>query len=276
MTTTASTDDLDDPTRFFRYDDHPLAKLYRKRVRQDRDLVVLITDSDNDRGTGKTTEAVRLAHGMDLTENGLTTDKAALNPHPLIEAYTEKPRGSGLVLDESEVGIDKYQASSAVNRAIRELVSTGRVEQKYLVLNAPADHLVDRDLKTLVDVWMLVEQRGFANVYRMGWSPHQGHELTHGYGSVEWEPIPKHSPMHDVYQYLNEKKQARLRGDDGEDFVRRSEVSEMVENAKEEARTETRNELIRGFAELEELTHGVVAEATGLSRSRISQIVNEH
>jgi len=276
MTTTASTDDLDDPTRFFRHDDHPLAKLYRKRVRQDRDLVVLITDSDNDRGTGKTTEAVRLAHGMDLTENGLTTDKAALNPHPLIEAYTEKPRGSGLVLDESEVGIDKYQASSAVNRAIRELVSTGRVEQKYLVLNAPADHLVDRDLKTLVDVWMLVEQRGFANVYRMGWSPHQGHELTHGYGSVEWDPIPKHSPMHDVYQYLNEKKQARLRGDDGEDFVRRSEVSEMVENAKEEARTETRNELIRGFAELEELTHGEVAEATGLSRSRISQIVNEH
>ena len=279
MTTTAPTDDpddLDDPTRFFRYDDHPLAKLYRKRVRQDRDLVVLITDSDNDRGTGKTTEAVRLAHGMDLTENGLTTDKAALNPHPLIKAYTEKPKGSGLVLDESEVGIDKYKASSAVNRAIRELVSTGRVEEKYLVLNAPADHLVDRDLKTLVDVWILVERRGFANVYRMGWSPHQGHELTHGYGSVEWDPIPKHSPMYDVYQYLDKKKQARLRGDDGEDFVRRSEVSEMVETAKEEARTETRNELIRNFAELEELTHGEVAEAARLSRSRISQIVNEH
>jgi hypothetical protein len=267
---------LDDPTEFFRYGEHPLAELYRERVRQDRDLVILITDSDNDRGTGKTTEAIRLAHGMDRTDDGLTTDKVALDPRPLIEAYTEQPRGSGLVLDESEVGVDKYRAGSAVNRAIRELVSTGRVEQKYLVLNAPADHLVDRDLKTLVDVWFLVERRGFANVYRMGWAPHQGHELTHGYGCIEWDPIPKQSPMQTVYRYLDEKKQERLRGEDGQNFVRQRDVDEMVESAREEGAVETRDELIQAFAELDDLTHGDVAQAADLSRSRISQIVNKN
>ncbi|WP_136689986.1 hypothetical protein [Halorhabdus amylolytica] len=264
---------LDAPTEFFDSSDHPLAEMYRNRVEQNRDLVILITDSSNDRGTGKTTEALRLAHGMDRTEEGLTTEKVALNPHPLIESYTQQPRGSGLVLDESEVGLDKYKAGSGVNRAIRELVSTGRVEEKYLILNAPADHLVDKDLKTLVDVWILVERRGFANVYRMDWNPHQSHELTHKMGTVEWDPIPKDSDVYDVYQYLTEKKEARLRGDDGDDYVKRSKVKDMVDSAKKEATQETRNELIQKM-KAKGLSNPEVGDIVDLSPSRVSQIVN--
>jgi len=264
---------LDAPKRFFRQSDHPLAEMWRDRVEQDRDLVVLITDSSNDRGTGKTTEALRLAWGMDRTEEGLTKEKVAMDPRPMSEAYTEKPKGSSLVLDESEVGLDKYTAGSAVNRAIRELVATGRVEQKYLILNAPADHLVDQDLKTLVDVWILVERRGFANCYRMDWAPHQGHELTHSLGTVEWDPIPDGTKLKDVYDHLTEKKEARLRGDDGDDYIKRSEAREMVEEAREEAERTTRDEMIRSFSAIG-LKNTEIAEATELSASRVSQIVN--
>jgi len=267
------TGNLEAPKRFFREADHPLAELWRKRVDQNRDLTVLITDSSNDRGTGKTTEALRLAYGMDRTDEGLTEDKVAMNPHPLIEAYTEQPKGSGLVLDESEVGLDKYQAGSSVNRAIRELVSTGRIEQKYLVLNAPADHLVDKDLKSLVDVWMLVERRGFANVYRMDWNPHQGHPQTPKLGTVEWDPIPKGTELHDVYDYLTEQKEKRLRGDDGESFIREAEVDEIVEQARREEKKATRDGLIREMVE-SGLTQTRTAEIVGLDQTTVSKIVN--
>jgi len=264
---------LNAPKRFFRESDHPLAGLWRKRVEQNRDLVVLITDSSNDRGTGKTTEALRLAWGMDRTEAGLTEGKVAMDPRPMSEAYTEKPKGSSLVLDESEVGLDKYAAGSAVNRAIRELVATGRVEQKYLILNAPADHLVDQDLKSLVDVWILVERRGFANCYRMDWAPHQGHELTHSLGSVEWDPIPPGTQLEQVYDYLTEKKEERLRGEEGDNYIKRAQAREMVEEAKKEVKRETRDSMIRELNGIG-LKNTEIAEATDLSASRVSQIVN--
>lgn len=266
--------ELDAPTRFFRESNHDFAQLYRERVEQNRDLVVLITDSSNDRGTGKTTEALRLAWGMDRTEEKLTRDKATIDPHPLLQAYTQQPRRSGLALDESEVGLDKYRSGSAVNRAIRELVATGRVMEKYLVLNAPADHLVDKDLKTLVDVWILVERRGFAKVYRMDWNPHAHEERTPSLGSLEWDPIKPGTQLHDVYEYLDRKKKERLNGGDGEEFIKRAEAKQMVEKARKEASRETRDEHIGGMEEVG-LSHAKIGDVVGVSRSRVSQILGE-
>lgn len=265
--------DLTAPRRFFEESEHPLAELYRKRVRQNRDLVVLITDSSNDRGTGKTTEALRLAYGMDRTEEGLTSEKVSISPYGLTQSYVDKPHGSGLVLDESEVGVDKYRAGSAVNKSIRELVSTGRVMEKYLVLNAPADHLVDKDLKSLVDVWILVERRGFAKAYRMDWSPHQGHELTHKMGVLTWDAIPKGTDLYKVYKDLSDEKEEILRGDNRDDFIQRSEAKEMVDEARKEAEKEKRNEIIRAMVE-HGLTQTETAEIVDLTQPTVGRIVN--
>lgn len=272
---TTQSDDLDAPTRFFRESSHDFAQLYRERVEQNRDLVVLITDSSNDRGTGKTTEALRLAWGMDRTDEKLTTDKATIDPHPLLESYTKEPRGSSLVLDESEVGLDKYKSGSGVNRAIRELVATGRVMEKYLVLNAPADHLVDKDLKSLVDVWVLVERRGFAKVYRMDWNPHEHTQITPRLGTLEWDAI-SNPQLQEVYDYLDAQKKARLRGEEGDSYLKRSEAKEMVESAKAEAREEAKREHIaRMDSRLGDLTQSDMGEVVDLSQSRVSQILSE-
>jgi hypothetical protein len=272
---TTQSGDLDAPTRFFRESSHDFAQLYRERVEQNRDLVVLITDSSNDRGTGKTTEALRLAWGMDRTDEKLTTDKATIDPHPLLESYTEEPRGSSLVLDESEVGLDKYKSGSGVNRAIRELVATGRVMEKYLVLNAPADHLVDKDLKSLVDVWVLVERRGFAKVYRMDWNPHEHTQITPRLGTLEWDAI-SNPQLQEVYDYLDARKKARLRGEEGDSYLKRSEAKEMVESAKAEAREEVKREHIaRMDSRLGDLTQSDMGEVVDLSQSRVSQILSE-
>lgn len=265
-----------DPTAFFEHSSHPLAEMYRERVEQNRDLTILITDSSNDRGTGKTTEMLRLMQGMDRTDEGLTEDKVTLAAEPLTEQYTAQPKGSALGLDESEVGVDKYRSGSSVNKAIRELVSMGRVMEKYLVLNAPGDHLIDNDLKSLVDVWVLVERRGFANVYRMDWSPHHGHELTRHMGTLEWDAIDYGTDLHSVYQAISKEKDARLRGDDdhGDSYVRRKEAEEMVEKAKEEVRMETRNDIIESMVE-SGLTQTKTADIVGLSPSAVSKIMTQ-
>lgn len=264
---------LEAVNEFFDESDHPLAELYRKRVRQNRDLVILITDSSNDRGTGKTTEALRLAYGMDRTEEGITNEKVSISPHALTQSYVEQPRGSGLVLDESEVGLDKYRAGSAVNKSIRDLVSTGRIMEKYLVLNAPADHLVDSDLKSLVDVWVLVERRGFANVYRMDWNPHKSHPLTHKLGTIEWDPIPKSSDLYDVFENLSDEKEDILTGEDSDDYIQRSEAEDMVDRAKREAKKGKRNELIESMVSFG-LNQTETAEIVDLDRSTVSKILN--
>lgn len=263
--------ELSHTTEFFATSDHPLAYMYRKRVEQNRDLVILVTDKNNDRGTGKTTLCLRLAHGMDQTSDGLTADKTTISPDRLLDEYTRKPKGSALVLDESEEGADKYQASSSVNSAIRSLVSMGRVEEKYLVLNAPADHLIDGDLKSLVDVWIIIENRGVGKSYRMKWNPHGGHRLTDGMGTVTWDPIPEHTQLYDVYTDLAEEKTRRLRGEEGDNLIKESEVNERVERARKEARNEMRNEMVRRLLD-QNIKQRIVAKAADLSQSRVSQI----
>lgn len=257
-------------------DSHPLQSLYRKRVQQSRDLVVLITDSSNDRGTGKTTLALKLARDMDRTDAGVTTEKVALDPRPMSTAYTREPEGSAIVLDETEVGLDKYSASSGVNKAIRELVSMGRVEQKYLILNAPADHLVDSDLKTLVDVWVSVDRRGYADAYRMDWNPHEGHALTRKLGGVSWDAIDD-DQLQEVYEHLTTQKRQRLAGEDGGQYVTESEHREAVEAAREEASLEARDEWISALYEHTELSQTDIANLpnVSVSRQRISQLAGK-
>lgn len=257
--------------RFFKESDHPLAKIYRKRVRQNRDLVTLITDSSNDRGTGKSTLSLRLAYGMDRTGDGITEEKVSITPHQLTNSYIQQPKGSGLVLDESEVGVDKYRAGSAVNKSIRDLVSTGRVKEKYLVLNAPADHLVDTDLKSLVDIWILVKRRGFAHVYRMDWNPHQGHPLTRGMGTLEWKAIPAGTNLKRIYNVLDREKDDLLEGKQ-DALVTESELKDRIDRAEKDAKKEKRDELIRAMVN-HGLTQTETAEIVGMSQAAVSGIM---
>jgi len=130
---------------------HPLSETYHSRVAQNQDFSVIVSDHHNRRGTGKTVLSLKLAAAMDRTEEGLTSEKVSLSPEELAAAYIDQPRGSALVLDEAEAGLSKYRAGSSANMAMRQLVSMGRIEEKYLVMNLPAAGELDRDLQALCD-----------------------------------------------------------------------------------------------------------------------------
>jgi hypothetical protein len=258
-------------------DGYPFSRLYRKRVANHQDLAVIISDHQNRRGTGKTILSLKLAALMDRTETGLTTEKVAIDPRELTEAYMEQPKGSALVLDEAEAGLSKYEAASAINRAMRELVSMGRIQEKYLVLNLPASSELDRDLKALCDFWYMVQSKGRALGHHLKWNPYSEQPRTPKTETWEWTDIDDGTHLRSVYDYLTERKMAHLRGETDESSQRipAQEVNSMVERAKREASTSTRNELLREFYEDFDTTQEELANAVGLSRSRVADILSE-
>jgi antitoxin component HigA of HigAB toxin-antitoxin module len=258
-------------------ENYPFEKLYRKRVANNQDLTVIVSDHQNRRGTGKTVLSLKLASRLDRTDEGMTTEKVAINPAELTEAYVELPKGSALVLDEAEAGLNKYEAASAVNRAIRELVSMGRIREKYLILNLPASSELDRDLKALCDFWFMVQSKGRAVGHHLNWNPYSEEPRTPKTEAWEWDDVDERTQLREVYDYLTQEKLAHLRGERDESSQRlpADEVSHLVDEAQQEAATQTRNELLRSFYDELELTQNDLAGAVGLSRSRVADILSE-
>jgi DNA-directed RNA polymerase specialized sigma subunit len=257
-------------------DGYPFTELYRQRVRENQDLVTIVSDRQNRRGTGKTVFSLKLAAQLDRTEEGITTEKVAIDPEELTEAYVELPKGSALVLDEAEAGLSKYEAGTAVNKAIRQLVSMGRVREKYLILNLPASSELDRDLKALCDFWVMVQEKGRALGHLLSWNPYSEEPRTPKTEEWEWTDIEANTQLREVYEYLHEEKMAHLRGErsNSAQKLSQAEAREMVAKAREEAETETRNQLLTTFYQNTDLTQKAVAEAAGLSRSRVADIVS--
>lgn len=259
-------------------DGAPFTELYKKRVRNNADLSVIISDRSNRRGTGKTVLSLILAHMMDRTEEGITEEKVAISVDELLDAYTEQPKGSALVLDEAEAGLSKYRAGSSMNMAMRELVSMGRIEEKYLVLNLPSSGELDRDLKALCSWWFLVHERGKAYSHPLNWNPYSEEPRTPRMDDpFVWDDIPEDHDLREIYNYLKAEKESHLQGEADESSQRlsASEVQNRIEKAKSEAQTTTRNELLTEVYRNSSINQKELAESIGLSRSRLADIVSE-
>lgn len=257
-------------------DGHALTELYKKRVRMSADLFVLVSDRHNRRGTGKTTVTLRLAHAFDRTDEGITSDKATLSVDELTNAYTRENRGSALILDEAEASVSKYEASTQSNRAMRRLVSMGRIEEKYVLMNLPNSGEMDRDLKALADVWVIVNSRGSAECHVLGYNPWGEHPIVRETDTIDWDDIPDNHSLRNVYAELTAEKRRRLRGksDSADAMVSVSEMNEQVDSAKKDARREERNKILEELYQNTELTQRELATAGDISRSHLANIVS--
>lgn len=256
-------------------DGYGLTELYKKRVRNNQDLFIVVSDWHNRRGTGKTVVSLRLAYALDRTGGGVTLDKATLSVPQLMDAYTEQPKGSALLLDEAEAGVSKYEAGTRTNKAIRKLVSMGRIEEKYVIANLPNSGEMDSDLKALADVWVIVTSRGSAQVNILGWNPWGEHPVVAEQHPLSWGDIPKEHEVRDVYNELTAEKRRRLRGESGdEELVKESEVARRIEQTEREARKDTRNELLKEIYERVDTTQKELADAAGLSRGHVGNILS--
>lgn len=251
-----------------------LGKLYEKRVENNQDLIILVDDQHNRRGTGKTVLSILLAEVMDRTDDGLTPAKAHINPEGLIKAYRDEPVGSGLVLDEAEVGMDKYRASSASNVALRRLVSMGRVREKYVVINVPNSGQVDRDLKSLADVWVMVQSKGSALVHFVGYHPYRDKPLNKKRHRIHWRSL-KDERLQSVYEKLADEKDEYLDGQASNSMlIDRKEHEKELKQLKEEKEKVQRDVKIRTLYENTEMSQQDVADRVGVSQKTVSRVVN--
>lgn len=257
-------------------EDCPLGKLHRKRIAQNRDLTVLTSDWNLERGSGKTTLALRLAAACDRTDEGVTPDRATLSAPELTNRYTSEPPGASLVFDEAEAGVSNRRSMSSVNEALRRIIGMGRVEQKYLFLTAPGVHQVDKDIRAMCDVWIFTRKVGAAQMFRVRYNPFGNHELTDDWGTLKWsQELP--GELERTYNYLTREKRRRLRGHgtDGEGYVEASKVDEVAKKAAESAEREKRDELLTQiYRNTDGMTQQELANAVGLSRSRLADIVS--
>jgi hypothetical protein len=182
-----------------------------------------------------------------------------------------------LVLDEAEAGLSKYRAGSGINMAMRELISMGRIEEKYVVLNLPASSELDRDLKALCSWWFLVAEKGLAKSHPLNWNPYAEEPRTPRMeDSWTWDDIPEDHDLREVYEYLTQEKRKHLagEGDASSQRLSPSEVDNMIEKAQSEASTTTRNDLLTTVYRNTSLTQQELADSVGLSRSRLADIVS--
>jgi hypothetical protein len=258
----------------------PLDNLYDRRVRQNSDLVVVVSDWHNRRGTGKTVASLKLAQALDRTDEGITKGKVSLSPEEIRESYAEQPKGSALVLDEAEAGISNRSAMSNVNKTMRKIMSMGRIEEKYLVLNAPASSHIDKSVKELADVWVLVQRKGRALVHFLEYQPYSNKALTRKEQSFEWDDIERGTHLREVYNYLTKEKQGRIRGEEGGGYIERKEHEKKLEKQEKKLRKEIRDDVLRSIAThpeheaSDDVTNRSLGEAVDLAPGSVSKIIN--
>jgi DNA-directed RNA polymerase specialized sigma subunit len=78
-----------------------------------------------------------------------------------------------------------------------------------------------------------------------------------------------------IYDELTQRKRDYLRGDQTESgLIEADQLHDQLESAQEEAEMETRNDLVSSIYETSDITQAELAEAVGLSRSRVADILS--
>lgn len=258
----------------------PMYRQFEEILSENRDIIIILDDYWARRGTGKTVSSLQLADQMDQTDEGVTWSKVSLEPEEIRNAYATETQRSGLVLDEGEIGASNRQAMSKTNQALREIMSMGRVEQKYVVVNAPTKGFIDKDILKLADVWISMVRKGLGLVHMLEWEPYSETLMTPAKQWLEFDDIPKGTDLREVYNKLTAAKQQRIDGEGGEEFIPRDEHLEQLQKAKSEVRQETRDGIIRGLLEHPEIqqlpvSQRMIGEAVGVSQTTVSNISND-
>lgn len=264
---------------------HPLHDLFDRRIRNQQDIVILVDDYHTRRGTGKTVASLQIAEGMDQND-GLTWENVAIQPEQLRNAYDSLPERTGLVFDEGEIGASNRDAMTLTNKALREIMSIGRIEQKYLVVNTPDIGFIDKDIRKLSDVWMTMLTKGLGLVHYLKRNPYSrggsGKVLTENKGLIHFKDIERGTQLRDVFNQLTREKKKFIGGEEGQRFIPKSEVEDELQKTREKVRRETRNEVLTDVyhhpehQESNDISQRTLGESVGLTQQQVGNIIRNN
>jgi len=248
--------------------------IFGEVLKENRDIIIIVTDHRGRRGTGKTIASLGLGSLMDQTDQGMTYSKCSLGVEQIRNAYSSQPNRSALVLDEIEQAAGNRESMTKTNRALREIMSMGRVEEKYVICNVPIKGFVDKDILKLCDVWISMTRRGRGLVHHLKWDPYLEKLLTEKKQWLEFEDIERGTNLRGVYNKLSREKRARISGEQGKKFVPQEKHEDKLKKQRKKARKEQRNEDIQGVYEHPDIecTQEELGEAIGVSQKTVSNV----
>lgn len=205
----------------------PIHRLAIKRIKQDRDLFVVITAKDSDRGVGKTTCALWWClswtqmftdHGWWCNADDASNGMATVDPEEFFEIVDkvgeEYQPGTTIFLDEAEQ-LTGRRAMDDQNVEFIQRMQMMRKKQAITILALPDPSALDPGIEALSDVWVNVTRRGHAMVHRMGVESYGSrNNITKPWHRVEFPDVSDHPQM----EQLDAMKDAKMgEWDEGEE-----------------------------------------------------------
>lgn len=255
-----------------------MGQIARKKLNNDNDIKIIIQGANSQTGIGKTTLAIHLCRFIDDEWNA--EDKAFVDVRQYIQAHLDYPKGSALLLDEIEAGADNRRAMSEDNVDLSQAWATLRARNIATVATLPSISMLDSRMLELADYWILVKERGVAQPYEINvndFAPHKAPQRKPlpGEEHIQFADLPDSDPDK---TYLDQIKDEMLR-DEASGYVKEAECQRRVKKARDEVRTETRNELMADFYNsFDDVSYQKIAAlpSIDISHQRIGQLIRNH
>lgn len=254
-----------------------MGKEVKRNLDSDNDAKIIIQGANSQTGIGKTTLAIRLCRYLDQTEEGWSAEKKAfVDVQKYMNAHLEYPEGSCLLLDEIGAGADSRRAMSQTNVDLSQAWQTLRARNIAVVATLPSISMLDGRMLELSDWWVLVEKRGVAKPHRVNvndYAPNRNPQKQWIDEFITWDDVADGDPDK---EYLDRIKDEMVK-EEGVKSIPMPEHRQKVEEAKEEAAHERRNEIIRDVYKNTDLSYANIGEldTIDLTKQTIGQIVRD-
>jgi len=241
-----------------------------------RDANIVITAS-SETGVGKSTLAATVALLID--QHGWTADKAAIGSAAEYDRlYDSAEPGSVVVLDEAEEAADSRRGMTSESVSLAQSFAAKRYKQVFSILTAPTKSWIDKRLGSdSADFWIQAEEtdlgriKGEGPVYRLRTNEHYERDFTQRTETIVWPDISDHRE----FERMDERKTDRY-DNSGEErqYYDESEVKDIREQTREQTKKQYRKQIAAALNDVDDITQSDIGEIFGVSRSRVSQIVN--
>jgi len=189
----------------------PLHQEAVERIRNERDLKIIITARDSQTGVGKTTMAAWLAMTWQWCFVGESWDAdtySTVHPKDYFKMTSDVPRGTVLVVDDAEE-LDARRSMQNLNVEFSWKWMLDRYKQLITILTLPSPAAIDKRIEELADVWINVTRRGGGVVHKIGVEDYGSRNVfTKKVHEIQWPDVSGHSELQ-VMRKQKENKSAQ-------------------------------------------------------------------
>lgn len=261
-----------------------LGKFIIYRLKENRDVKILITGKGKTTGTGKTTLAIRLAHFVNWVRNELfdmdlqwsTEEYSFMDVWEYLKNYKTAQPGDPLITDELEYMADRRDHQTNENKKFSQAWSVLRWKNVVTIGTAPGLSDLEKRIPEGADVWLNVVHKGRANVYYL--TMHD-FEMSRIYkrmrlGKYKESIVWNHLQNSDDYQWLKDtKEEIGVPGidDHKEKQIDESDMNELERNIRNEF---VRNTILmlKSRDILNRVSQEAIADITDVSQAQVSKI----